>query len=373
MPKITSNVLIATSSITPVIDSNYAIFISSSNLYLTSASSVQQLNLDTGYFRILEYTGSLISGRNTVYTYEVSPLVKMVSIAAVGAGGGGGGGAYKNTNIGNPSRGGGAGGTGAGLIVLTLMSQSLQPSYTITVPGAPSGGLGATTINGAGSVGQTGGATTVGSIISAPGGLGGFAGADGNIPTQASTTATPSFGPYFLIGHDAGRSSDNVSFPPTNAGPDEPNAGKYRSDTYWRSAMNGIKGMAAGGAGAIISVTDTTLGPTSGSGVNVYGRVTPPGDPGTNGTAQSAQPSPSNVLNAIHLFGFSGSLLRCRYGVGAGGSGGASSIIPGTSGGNGADGGFFGAGGGGGGAGTGSRGGNGGSGSAGYVAILEFY
>lgn len=373
MPKITSNVLIATSSITPVIDSNYAIFISSSNLYLTSASSVQQLNLDTGYFRILEYTGSPISARNTVYTYEVSPLVKMITIAAVGAGGAGGGGAYKTTNIGNPNRAGGAGGCGAGLIVMTLMSQSLQPSYIITVPGTPSGGLGATAPNGTGTAGTAGGATTVGSIISAPGGGGGYAGGDGNIPIQPSTTATPSFGPYFLIAHDSGRSSDQPAFPPTDAGPDEPSSGKYRTDPYWKSAMNGIKGMGSGGAGAIITVTNTTLGPTSGSGVNVYGQVTPPGNPGTNGTAQSAQPSPSNVLNAIHLFGFSGSLLRCRYGVGAGGSGGASSITPGTSGGTGGNAGFFGAGGGGGGAGTGSRGGDGGSGSAGYVAILEFY
>jgi hypothetical protein len=373
MPKITNNVLIATSSITPVIDSSYAIFVSSSNLYLASASSVQQLNLDTGYIRILEYTGSLINRQDTIYTYEVSPLAKMVTIAAVGAGGGGGGGAYKNTNSGNPNRGGGSGGAGAGLVVITLMSQSLQPNYTITVAGTPSGGFGATTINGAGTVGQAGAATTVGSIISAPGGAGGFAGSDGNGSTQASITATPSFGPYFLIGHDSGRSSDGTGVPPTNAGPDEPNTGKYRTNAYWRSAMNGIKGMAAGGAGAIITVTNTTLGPTSGSGVNVYGRVIPPSDPGTNGTAQSAQPSPSNVLNAIHLFGFSGSLLQCRYGVGAGGSGGASSVTPGTPGGRGGDAGFFGAGGGGGGAGTGSAGGNGGSGSAGYVAILEFY
>lgn len=372
MPKITNNILIATSSTTPTINSNYAIFVSSSNLYLTSASFVQQLNLDTGYFRILEYTGSATSNENSVYTYEISPLVKMITIVAAGAGGGGGGGARKDTNTGNPPRSGGAGGAGAGLIIMTLMSQSLQPSYIITVPGAPTGGLGAV-VAGNGSNGQTGGNTTVGSIILAPGGPGGGRGSTQALPTEAaSLNAIPKYGPYFLIGAAGGRSSDGVTTP-TNAGNVEPSSGKYITDPYWRSAMSGIKGMAGGGAGAIITVTDTTLGPTSGSGVNIYGNVTPPGNPGTNGTAQSAQPSPSNVLNAIHLFGFSGSLLQCRYGVGAGGSGGASSITPGTPGGNGGDGGFFGAAGGGGGAGTGSRGGNGGSGSAGYVAILEFY
>ena len=368
MPKITNNILIVSSSITPTIESNYAIFVSSSNLYLASASSVQQLNLDTGYIRILEYTGSPINSQNTTYTYEVSPLVKMVTIAAVGAGGGGGGGARKDNTL--SARAGGGGAPGGGLVVMTLMSQSLATSYTITVAGTPSGGFGANTVGGNGGVGQNGGSTTVGSIISAPGGAGGFGGAASAFSRPPSTTATPGFAPYFLLGSDGARVQVGNSVGPGVA---SPSRGKYQNDAYWRSAMNGIRGMAGGGGGELLSGASLIEGMTAGSSVNVYGNLVPAGATGTSGTGQSAQHSPSNVLNAIHLFRISGSLLQCRYGVGAGGSGGAASLTPGTSGGNGGNAGFFGGGGGGGGCGTGSNGGNGGSGSAGYVAILEFY
>lgn len=369
MPKITNNILIASSSNSvPATDTSYALFVSGSNLYLTSASYVQQLNLDTGYIRILEYTGSSARSANTVYTYEVSPLVKMVTIAAVGAGGGGGGGARKDVNTG--TRAGGGGGAGAGLVVMTLLSQSLATSYTITVPGAPSGGLGGVTSNADGQAGQAGGSATVGSIIVAPGGPAGFGGTDDAFTTTPSTAATPGFGPYFTIGNEGGRVLINGTLA---AGVIAPTGGKYQTTAYWKSAMSGIRGMAGGGAGGLITTAHATQGPTSGSSVNIYGRLIPAGSGGAAGTGQSAQPSPSNVLNAIHLFRISGSLLQCRYGVGAGGSGGASSATPGTPGGKGGDGGYFGAAGGGGGAGSGSAGGNGGSGSAGYVAILEFY
>jgi len=368
MPKITNNILIASSSNLPSVDSTFAIFVSASNLYLLSASTVQQqLNLETGYFRILEYTGSPINSTNTTYTYEVSPLVKMITIAAVGAGGGGGGGGRKDTAV---TRAGGGGAAGAGLVVMTLMSQSLAASYTISVAGTPSGGLGASNVDGTGAAGQSGNNTTVGSIISAPGGLGGFGGgisAFGRLPTA---TATPGFAPYFIIGSDGARVQINNSRGP---GTVSPTSGQYATNPYWRSAMNGIRGMAGGGGGELITNVNTLQGMTAGSSVNVYGNLVSAGSTGVSGTGGSAQNSPSNILNAIHLFRISGSLLSCRYGVGAGGSGGAASLTPGTPGGKGGNAGFFGGGGGGGGCGTGSRGGDGGSGSAGYVAILEFY
>ena len=368
MPKITNNILIASSSNLPVVDSTFAIFVSASNLYLLSGSSVQQqINLQTGYFRILEYTGSSVTQSNTTYTYEVSPLVKMITIAAVGAGGGGGGGGRKDTAV---TRAGGGGGAGAGLVVMTLMSQSLATSYTISVAGATAGGIGANTADGTGATGISGNSTTVGSIIAAPGGGGGNGGGLSAFGRTPSVTATPGFAPYFFIGSDGARVQINNSRGPGTAAP---TSGKYLSDAYWRSAMNGIRGMAGGGGGEMITNVNTLQGITLGSSVNVYGNLVAAGSTGTSGTGQAAQNSPSNVLNAIHLFRISGSLLQCRYGVGAGGSGGAASLTPVTPGGNGGNAGFFGAAGGGGGAGTGSRGGDGGSGSAGYVAILEFY
>lgn len=367
MPKITNNILIASSSNLPSVDSTFAIFVSASNLYLLSGSSVpRQMNLETGYFRILEYTGSPVNSANTIYTYEVSPLVKMITIAAVGAGAGGGGGGRKDSAI---TRAGGGGGSGAGLVVMTLMSQSLATSYTISVAGATSGGLGSNIVDGTGAAGQSGNNTTVGSIISAPGGLAGFGGGASAFGRTPSAVATPGFAPYFFIGSDGARVQINNSRGP---GVPTPTSGKYLDD-YWKSAMNGIRGMSGGGGGEMITNVNTLQGSTFGSSVNVYGNLVAAGSTGTSGTGQAAQNSPSNVLNAIHLFRISGSLLQCRYGVGAGGSGGAASLTPGTPGGTGGNGGFFGAAGGGGGCGTGSRGGNGGSGSAGYVAILEFY
>ena len=370
MPKIANNTFIATSSITPSLDSDYAIFTSGSNLYFLSASSVQQLNLETGYFRILEYTGSAINNQTSVYTYNVSPLVKLATFVAVGAGGGAGSGGRKDT-ISIARQAGGGGGAGAGLVVMTLLSQSLDASYTVTVPGAPPGSTGSSTANSSGTAGTTGGNTTIGSIIIAPGGGGGAGGAvsigNGGDPSQ---NALPGYLPYFLLGSEGGSSSTTTT--PAPGGLQLPTGGKYRTTTFFRNAMNGIRGMAGGGGGGSINTTNTSLTALSGCGVNVYGNLVSAGSIGT-GVGGDAVVSPSNVLNAIHLFGISGSLLSCRFGVGAAGSGGASSITPGIPGGRGGDGGYFGAGGGGGGAASGSRAGAGGSGSAGYVAILEFY
>jgi len=145
MPKITSNVLIAVSSSMPSIDSDYAIFVSSSNLYLASASAVQQLNLDTGYFRLLEYTGSAVTGSYTTYTYHRNPLVKLVRVLAVGAGGAGGGGATCNGTA--VSATGASGGSGAGLVIVTFASQSLTSDvYQVLVPGATRPGSGSTSV-----------------------------------------------------------------------------------------------------------------------------------------------------------------------------------------------------------------------------------
>lgn len=371
MPKITNNILIATSSLVyPNINSDYALYASGSNLYLASASYIQQLNLNTGYFRIVEYTGSSSGGSSTSYIYSVSPLVKMITVVAVGAGGGGGGGGRKDASIVN--RSGGCGGSGAGLVVMTLMSQSLSSSYTVTVANAIRGGAGATVEGTAGSSGTAGLSTTFGSIINAPGGNGGDGGfGSGFSTTLPLTAATPNSMPFFLLGNEGGQAG--LTGNSANAGPGTPSSGKYRSDPGWRSAMSGIRSMAGGGAGGGITSTHIVRAASSGSGVNVYGNIIPPSNPGAIGTGNPSDNSPSNILNAIHLFGISGSLLSCRYGVGAGGSGGASSATPGTIGGRGGDGGFFGAAGGGGGAGSGSNGGAGGSGSAGYLAILEFY
>lgn len=368
MPKIVNNTFIATSSIIPIVDTDYVVFVSSSNIYMLSASSVQQLNLGTGYYRIVEYTGSSRSNQSTIYTYEVSPLVKMITVVAMGSAGGGGGGARKDS-VNTLTRAGGGGGAGAGLVVVTLMSQSLSPSYLITVPGATSGGLGGSLVDGNGFNGGNGTLATFGSIIAAPGGAGGIGGSDDAFTVQPSTNAIPAYAPYFTPGCEGAVVQLNNS---ADAGPDEISSGKYRTDPYWRAAMSGIRSGGGGGGGGLITTSHTTQSGRSGSGVNIYGTITPPGTPGRI-DGQAAGISPSNVLNAIHLFGISGSLLSCKYGVGAGGSGGAATNIPNTSGGAGANGGYFGAAGGGGGAGSGSNGGAGGSGSAGYVAILEFY
>ena len=371
MPKVVNNTFIATSSLTPSLDSEFGIYTSGSTIYFLSASSVQQLNLETGYFRIIEFTGSVNSNQASVYTYNVSPLVKLATFVAVGAGGGGGGGGRKDTTAITRQAGGG-GGSGAGLVVMTLLSQSLDASYTVTVPGSPPGGTGSATINGSGASGTSGGNTTIGSIIIAPGGLSGAGGAisvgNGGEPSQ---NARPGYLPYFLLGSEGGDSSTTLVT--AGGGLQVPTSGKYRTTTFFRNAMNGIRGMAGAGAGGAINTTNTSVAATTGCGVNVYGTSVSAGSIGATGTGGDAGVSPSNVLNAIHLFGISGSLLSCRFGVGAGGSGGASTVTPGVPGGRGGDGGYFGAAGGGGGAASGSRGGDGGSGSAGYVAILEFY
>jgi hypothetical protein len=369
MPKIANNTFIVTSSATPSLDSDFGIYTSGSNIYFISASAVQQLNLETGYFRLIEYTGSSISNQSSIYTYDVSPLVKLATFVAVGAGGGGGSGGRKDTLT---RMSGGAGGSGGGLVVMTLLSQSLANSYTITVPGSPPGGTSSLVSNGTGGTGTTGNDTTIGSIIIAPGGTAGDGGtAAGANDAEPSENARPGYLPYFLLGSEGGNSSTGTvaSVPP---GLQLPSSGKYRTTTFYRNAMNGIRGMAGGGGGGAISGS-TIRTATAGNGVNIYGNSVSAGSIGASGTGEDAGVSPSNVLNAIHLFGISGSLLSCRYGVGAGGSGGASTITLGVTGGAGSNGGYFGAGGGGGGAASGSRAGNGGSGSAGYVAILEFY
>lgn len=207
-------------------------------------------------------TGRLINVRVITATGTYTPTTGTTSIIAMALGGGGGGGGSSATGPG--AIGCGGGGTSGSLAVSRFTSGFSGLTVTIGAAGGP-GSIG--------NVGGNGGTTSLGGILTAPGGIGGqtsgslavaFAGVNGtpSLPTgvnffsQGAQLGTPGWGSFaggVVMGGGGGSSQFGV--------------GGYRSSTSTGNvAGNGASGYGCGGGGC-------ASGPSQGGAAGAAGTI----------------------------------------------------------------------------------------------------
>lgn len=278
---------------------------------------------------------------------------KVVHVICVGGGGGGGSGSKGSSG----NSGGGGGGGGGAVSIITLRSDDLGATETVTVGSGGSGGAARTTNSIVGNAGSAGGTSSFGAWTKAGGGSGGSGGG-----TLSSTAGGR--------GGSVGAVTDYVSASATNAvagqGAVAPAAG---SNTGLNSEFGGASGASTGifdngrnGGSSIYA------GAGGGSGGGTDGAAF--GYGGNGGTVMAY--TNGNGANGGQTQGSNGDAGTLTKGIcGSGGGGGAGSYGSTTAGTGGA--GARGAGGGGGGgiSGTGNSG-AGGAGGAGIVIVVTF-
>jgi hypothetical protein len=288
---------------------------------------------------------------NNSGTYTVpSGKAKMAAFVLSAGGGGGGGGSSSFSGGTSGYVGGGGGGGGHGKLVY-FKDYPVTPgdTYTITIGGQGTGGLGAVgTPYGNVVPGNAGGLTSFGNLLSVNGGNGGVGGGDRG-------------GGGSGAGGTVGTYSSNISgyVVGTNNTGSGGNGAAQDYATAPNNARTGFNGSAGDASSLLVNMNLTGLGAVS-SGINT-------GSSGGGGGGGSGS------VNSNSPFG-GGSGGNAGTGSGSGGSGG-SSWLNGANSGNvgGAASAAGGAGGGGGGAGRQSNNQNGGTGGAGFAGQVVVY
>lgn len=276
---------------------------------------------------------SKITTFNTSGTWTLDSRTKEVETYIWGSGGGGGSG---RSGVSATSGGGAGGGSGNCFYNKFIASQLVSSPYTITIGTGGAGGGSQSTALTNGNPGIQGGSTSIGTLVSVPGGLGGLGGSTSNTSQRTSNSynyniVTPIISTLGAIATATDASNIIYGW----------STGSGGSSGYTLSTPRaGAKGGDIIDIGGNVIVAGGTAGNTSGSN-------------GGNGNAPSSTDIPINI------------------GGTSGGGGGMDGTTNAGSGGNGG----FPAGGGGGGAGNLSTNpsGAGGNGANGKIVIIEYF